>query len=158
VKPVRVEVNDLMQEGYVYYRTEPVGENLHPDFRPELTPKEMLELGVFGGRYMTDCGDEFPEDWFENAKLCSLRHDPKLNYFGVNASQPLAVWRAKGWIHELVPMVLPLLPGPPLGRRRAADQALAGRPAPRRADHEELPPRRPRLPPQATPGPAALGV
>jgi hypothetical protein len=59
----------------------------------------MLRLGVFGGRYMTDCGDEFPDDWFENARLCPDRHEAGLNFFGVNASQPLAVWRAKGWIH-----------------------------------------------------------
>jgi hypothetical protein len=100
MKPVRVEVNDLMQQGYVYHLTEPAGEHFHPDFHPELTPKQMLELGVFGGKYMTDCDHEFPPDWFENAKLCPERHDPKLNYFGVNASQPLSVWRAKGWINE----------------------------------------------------------
>ena len=96
---VRVEVNDRMQQGYVYYRTEPVGQNFHPDFRPELTPPQMLELGVFGGRYMTDCGAEFPADWFARARLCPDRHDPRLNLFGVNASQPLAVWREKGWIY-----------------------------------------------------------
>jgi hypothetical protein len=59
----------------------------------------VLELGVFGGKYMTDCTDEFPADWFARAKLCHERHDPTLNLFGVNASQPLSVWRAKGWIH-----------------------------------------------------------
>ena len=100
MKKRRVEVNDRMQTGYVYYLTEPVGANFHPDFRPELTPKEMLELGVFGGKYMTDCRGEFPRDWFENAKLCAERHDAELNYFGVNASQPLAEWRRKGWIYE----------------------------------------------------------
>ena len=84
----------------MYYLTEPAGANFHPDFKPELTPKEMLELGVFGGKYMTDCKKEFPADWFKDAKLCSERHDPVLNYFGVNASQPLSVWREKGWIHE----------------------------------------------------------
>jgi hypothetical protein len=94
-----VLVNDLMQRSFVYYLTEPVGQNFHPDFHPELSPKEMLELGVFGGKYMTDCTVEFPDDWFEDAGLCHERHDPTLNYFGVNASQPLAVWRAKGWIH-----------------------------------------------------------
>jgi hypothetical protein len=99
MKRRRVVVDDLMQQRFVYYLTEPVGQNVHPDFHPELSPKEMLELGVFGGKYMTDCAAEFPDDWFEDAKLCHERHDPALNYFGVNASQPLAVWRAKGWIY-----------------------------------------------------------
>ena len=99
MKPVRVTVNDLMQQGYVYYRTKPAGRGFRENFRPELTPKEMLELGVFGGKYMTDCAAEFPASWFKKARLCSDRHDPALNYFGVNASQPLEVWREKGWIH-----------------------------------------------------------
>jgi hypothetical protein len=99
-QPVRVEVNDRMQRGYVYHRTEPAGRNFHPGFRPELTPKQMLALGVFGGKYLTDCTAEFPADWFEKAKLCPDRHDPGLNYFGVNASQPLSVWRVKGWIYD----------------------------------------------------------
>ena len=103
MKPVKVVVYDKMQQGYVYYRTEPIGENFARDFTPELTPREMLELGVFGGKYLTDCRDEFPAAWFRKAKLCAERHDPKLNYFGVNASQPLAVWRRNGWIHPQDP-------------------------------------------------------
>lgn len=100
MKPRLVKVNDLMQQGYVYELTEPMGHCSHPDFRPELTPKEMLELGVFGGKYMTDCRKEFPADWFEEAKLSPGKHDAKLNFFGVSASQPLAVWREKGWIYH----------------------------------------------------------
>lgn len=100
MKAVRVLVNDLMQKGYVYHRTEPAGRKFDPDFRPELTPKEMLALGVFGGKYMTDCAAEFPAAWFARAKLCPERHDPKLNFFGVNASKPLAYWRDKGWIYD----------------------------------------------------------
>jgi hypothetical protein len=95
----RKVVNDKMQKGYAYYLTEPEGKNFHPDFSPELTPKQMLELGVFGGKYMTDCRREFPREWFAKAKLSAAFHDPTLNYFGVNASQPLAVWRQKGWIY-----------------------------------------------------------
>jgi hypothetical protein len=95
-----VEVKDLMQQNYAYLVTEPHGRNFHPDFTPELTPKEMLELGVFGGKYMTDCREEFPRAWFENAKLCHERHDPTLNYFGVNASKSLGYWKKKGWIYE----------------------------------------------------------
>ncbi len=100
---MRVAVNDEMQRGYVYYRTQPVGRHFDPGFTPELTPKEMLALGVFGGRYMTDCGNEFPAGWFARAKLSPHRRDPSLNCFGVNASQPLSVWRRKGWIHPQDP-------------------------------------------------------
>jgi len=99
MKPIRVVVNDRMQRGYVYYRTEPIGRNFDEGFEPELTPAEMLRLGVFGGKYMTDCRKEFPPSWFTRAKLCPDRHDASLNLFGVNASQPLAVWRKKGWIY-----------------------------------------------------------
>ena len=95
----RVLVNDLMQSGYEYVLSENEGENFDPEFRPELTPKEMLELGVFGGKYMTDCTSEFPADWFENAKLCHEEQRPELNYFLINASKPLWYWRAKGWIY-----------------------------------------------------------
>lgn len=96
----RVVVNDLMQRNYVYFLTEPAGTNFSPEFKPDLTPRQMLELGVFGGKYMTDCRNEFPKSWFRNAKLNHERHDPLLNYFKINASQPLKVWREKGWIHK----------------------------------------------------------
>lgn len=96
----KVTVSDLMQKNYVYELVEPVGKNFAADFEPELSPKQMLELGVFGGKYMTDCKKEFPTDWFAKAKLCHEFHNPELNYFGVNASQPLSVWREKGWIFD----------------------------------------------------------
>ncbi len=91
-----------MQKSYSYELIEPMGKNFDPDFKPQLTPAEMLELGVFGGVYMRDCRDEFPSSWFKGAKFApegSMEHDPKLNFFGVNASQPLSVWKQKGWIH-----------------------------------------------------------
>jgi hypothetical protein len=94
-----VHVNDSMQQGYAYERVEPEGRNFAPDFKPDLTPRQMLELGVFGGKYMTDCRAEFPAAWFGSAKLSPGGKDPSLNYFGVDASQPLSVWRRKGWIH-----------------------------------------------------------
>lgn len=98
-----VEVNDLMQQGYCYTLVRPMGRRFDPMFRPQLTPREMLRLGVFGGKYMTDCTGEFPDSWFEHAKLCQDRHNPSLNYFGVNASQPLSLWRKKGWIYHQDP-------------------------------------------------------
>jgi hypothetical protein len=89
-----------MQRGYRYALDAPMGKDFAPDFKPELTPKQMLALGVFGGKYMTDCRKEFPADWFRRARLSPKGADPKLNFFGVAASQPLSVWRAEGWIWE----------------------------------------------------------
>jgi hypothetical protein len=96
----KIVVNDNIQTNYTYYRTQPVGQNFAEDFKPELTPKQMLELGVFNGRYLNDCQDEFPDDWFENAKLSSDKKDPTLNYFGIEASMSLKHWQEKGWIYD----------------------------------------------------------
>ena len=74
-----------MQNGH-YYLTEKEGQNFDSDFNPELTPKEMLDMGVFGGKYITDCKEEIPDYRFENVKLSSLRKNTKTNYFKVNAS------------------------------------------------------------------------
>jgi hypothetical protein len=95
----KVTVNDLMQTNYQYELVAPIGAEFAPDFKPDLTPQQMLEMGVFGGKYMTDCQSEFPSAWFAKAKLCHEKHDPKLNFFQINASQSLKVWRQKGWIH-----------------------------------------------------------
>jgi hypothetical protein len=100
--PRTISAHDKMQKGYTYTLTAPVGRAFHSDFKPMLTPRQMLELGVFGGRYMTDCVTEFPKSWFAKAKLSAVR-DSKLNYFKVNASQPLKVWRQKGWINPQDP-------------------------------------------------------
>ena len=94
-----VLVNDRMQTGYRYHLSAAVGRGFDPEFKPDLTPREMLELGVFCGKYMTDCREEFPASWFKRAKLAPSKRDCSLNYFGVDASQPLAEWRRKGWIH-----------------------------------------------------------
>lgn len=91
-----------MQKGY-YHLTEPIGCNFHPEFTPQLTPKDMLELGVFGGKYLTDCTNEFPSDWFEKAKLSPMGKDISLNYFQVDASLSLRHWQEKGWIHPADP-------------------------------------------------------
>lgn len=95
----RIEVNDRMQSGYSYVLSAPTGKGFHPDFKPDLTPAQMLQLGVFSGKYMTDTTSEFPNEWFIDAKLSPRGRNPALNYFGVDASQPLSVWRARGWIH-----------------------------------------------------------
>lgn len=93
-----VQVHDSRQD-YTYVITEPAGQHFDSDFKPELTPQQMLKLGVFGGHYFEGEHDEFPAEWFRDAKVSAV-HDPSLNYFGVDASQPLAEWQRKGWIYE----------------------------------------------------------
>jgi hypothetical protein len=95
-----VTVNDKMQRGYRYELTAPTGKSFDPEFEPELTPRDMLALGIFGGKYMTDCRKEFPASWFARAKLAKKERDNSLNCFRVDASQPLREWRRKGWIYE----------------------------------------------------------
>ena len=124
-----------------------VGRDFAPAFRPQLTPKQMLQLGVFGGKYMTDCRDEFPASWFARAKLCAERHDARLNYFGVNASQSLAVWRRNGWIRPQDPRGwFQWYCRYYMGRRTAddapSDPPLAGDRAACRGDPEQLRPGR----------------
>jgi hypothetical protein len=97
---MKIVVRDKMQKGYRYQCVEPMGKHFAPDFKPDLTPKQMLTLGVFGGKYMTDCQKEFPKDWFTRAKLSPKMRNPKLNFFGIDASQSLKVWREKGWIYK----------------------------------------------------------
>lgn len=95
-----ITVNNKMQKGYRYTLTEPMGKHFAKEFKPDLTPKQLLALGVFGGVYMRDCTKEFPKDWFTRAKFAKGKRDKHLNFFKVNASQPLSVWRKKGWIYK----------------------------------------------------------
>ncbi len=96
-------VNDKMQKGYSYELVKEAGKDFDLEFKPELTPKQMLEIGVFGGKYMTDCKQEFPDSCFKNAKLSPKFHDRSLNFFQINASKPLSYWKKKGWIHPQDP-------------------------------------------------------
>ncbi len=91
----KVLVSDSFQNDYTYELAEPLGKNYAEDFKPELTPKEMLELGVFGGSYLNDCQD---------ARLSDHGSDPRFNFFEVSASQPLKVWQDKGWIYKDDPL------------------------------------------------------
>ena len=104
MKIKKVLVRDKMQKNYLYELSEPTGKHFDPEFSPDLTPKEMLELGVFGGLYFSDKPKEFPRSWFLKAKLSKdgKRHK-ELNFFKVNASQSLATWRKNGWIEKQDP-------------------------------------------------------
>jgi len=95
-----VHVNEAYQTGYSYTLTCKSGEDFNPDFEPQLTPKQMLQLGIFSGNYFNEVPQEFPADWFKGVTLVAPGHpDATLNYFKVHASQPLSVWQQKGWIY-----------------------------------------------------------
>ncbi len=72
-------------------------------FKPQLTPKEMLELGVFGGSYFADKINEYPKSWFKNAKL-SKKFNVNLNMFKVKAGLSRTEWINKGWIYKEDPL------------------------------------------------------
>jgi len=93
-------VSDKMQQRYEYELSAPAGEEFAPDFTPELTPQEMLALGVFEGHYLNDCQDEFPADWFKNARLSPDMPDVTKNCFQVKSRMSLGEWRKRGWILE----------------------------------------------------------
>lgn len=95
-----LKVNEKYQSGYQYGLQEPVGKNYSKDFKPQLTPKQMLELGIFGGNYFKSAPKEFPSAWFKKVNFSTTGKPEKdLNYFKINASQPLEVWQKKGWIY-----------------------------------------------------------
>lgn len=97
---MEIIVNDKMQKNYRYDLVCAMGQDFADDFKPDLTPKEMLVMGVFEGHYMTDCQDEFPQDWFDNAKISESKPDVECNYFKVKSRQSLQEWQRKGWIYQ----------------------------------------------------------
>ena len=91
----------------------------HPEFVPNLTPKDILQLGSFGGTYFRpiysgvtkqnykDCWKEFPEDWFTgldiNKQVASSSYSTKVNTYGVSCGGDLHMWESSGWISEADP-------------------------------------------------------
>lgn len=94
-----IRMHDKFQR-YTYELTEPEGKRFDPEFTPDLSPAEMLRLGVFGGYYFVGGKPEFPVRWFAKAKLNTKpKKEARYNFFGINASLPRSVWLKKGWIH-----------------------------------------------------------
>ena len=74
-------------------------EDFYKLFKPDLTPKQMLAYGVFGGSYLGATINEYPKSWFVKAKI-SKTFNVNLNYFQVRAGLSLKEWKKKGWIME----------------------------------------------------------
>lgn len=95
----KVIVDDPLQPEYSYELSCASGKGFDPEFTPDLSPKQMLQLGVFGGSYFEGYIHEFPEGWFEGV-VHGTAYDAELNYYQITASQPLSVWQQKGWIYK----------------------------------------------------------
>ena len=93
-----------LKKGYSYRLDATPGDlKDNREFQPDLSPGEMLMLGVFEGKYLNDCVREFPAEWFVGAlamgRLSPERADPEqCNLFGVKSRQNLDVWRENGWV------------------------------------------------------------
>jgi len=114
----------------VLTRTEPLPERdfegtLHfpdyPNFLPNLTPAEVLQLGSFGGTYFRDISSavtghtfkgadvirEFPKTWFRGLEIdvhvCSPTYDKSVNKYRVSCGGSLGQWETSGWISSLDP-------------------------------------------------------
>lgn len=88
-------VDDVPEE-----QRRPEGDYDDEEFQPDLTPREMLELGIFGGKYFDEKPEDLPSEWWENVDRPEGDPDPSRNYFDEDASQPMEVWKEKGWINE----------------------------------------------------------
>lgn len=101
-KGSRICVYNKMEQSYTYVLSESPATHFDPIFNPAFTPAEMLEHGVFEGKYLNDCLLEFPSTWFlpaiKKGKLSPQGADPSVNCFGVKSRLPLKEWYTYGWI------------------------------------------------------------
>jgi hypothetical protein len=98
-----VHVDNKMQTGYSYVLSEPQGA-MPRNFQPAFTPGQMLRLGVFEGKYLRDCADEYPREMFRGARFADAGPDPTgCNAFKAKSRNPTSYWLQQGWIHPQDP-------------------------------------------------------
>jgi len=97
-----IQVSNRMVKSYSYILHETPGTNFAEDFKPHFSPGQMLRLGVFEGKYLNDCLEEFPQEWFIDAielgKLSPERPDVGVNLFTIHSRLPLKEWKTYGWV------------------------------------------------------------
>jgi hypothetical protein len=101
-KGTKITVYNKMEKGYSYVLAENPGKNFAEGFEPYYTPAEMLEMGVFSGKYLNDCLLEFPKEWFLKAikkgKLSPQSKNTDCNFLKVDSRLPLQSWEEYGWV------------------------------------------------------------
>jgi hypothetical protein len=92
----------------------------YPNFRPNLTPREIFKLGSFGGTYWrpiySDITDKnyknqhkkYPKSWFKGIPDSHLtlsfdEYDKTINKYKVKVGTTLEFWEDKGWITKYHP-------------------------------------------------------
>ncbi|EDO46670.1 predicted protein, partial [Nematostella vectensis] len=91
----------------------------YPDFKPNLTPKEVMQAGSFGGTYFRPISSaitgerysgvwkEFPSDWFEGltigTQVASSKYNKDVNTYKVKCGGSLEMWESSGWINKQDP-------------------------------------------------------
>ena len=93
----------------------------HPEFKPNLSPHQILKMGAFGGTYFRpiyssvtkkhykseDVIKEYPKSWFKGIDIekmvTSSKYDKKVNKYGVKCGSELEDWEKSGWMHEQDP-------------------------------------------------------
>eukprot|EP00090_Calanus_glacialis_P019018 TRINITY_DN29344_c0_g1_i1.p1 TRINITY_DN29344_c0_g1~~TRINITY_DN29344_c0_g1_i1.p1 ORF type:complete len:302 (+),score=90.68 TRINITY_DN29344_c0_g1_i1:38-943(+) len=92
----------------------------HPEFKPNLTPKEVLQKGSFGGNYFRpiyssvtkqkygkEVWQELPKDWLEGLdiknQVSSSFYDNSRNKYKVKCGASLEEWENSGWMDKQDP-------------------------------------------------------
>ena len=92
----------------------------YPDFRPNLTPSEVIKMGSFGGTYWRPIYSEvtkkkyknihlqYPKSWWKNVPNHWMvnefeNYDKTVNKYGVQVGTTLEFWESKNWITKYHP-------------------------------------------------------
>lgn len=83
------------KESYRFPITAKYGDVYSESFNPVYTPRQMLNNGVFEGRYLNSLYACFPHEWWQDANISIYNPDVNCNYFKVKSRNSLQDWKAK---------------------------------------------------------------